>query len=104
MCAAYTCTRSGGSFNSGTQKACASCNLGFVYQGQVITVGTIGIPGSSRTNGRAMLWLYDGSNQVASSWNYNNTYDAFINYTVPKTSGYTLIEVRLPPGASVARL
>ena len=92
MCASYTCGSSRGTVTTGG-RYCATCNLGTIFRGQTLDVGTVGLTGASLLQGRAMLWLQDAAgNVVASNQGYQNTWNAYITYTATSSGTYTLYE------------
>lgn len=92
MCASYTCGSSRGTVTTGG-RYCATCNLGTIFRGQTLDVGTVGLTGASLLQGRAMLWLQDAAgNVVASNQGYQNTWNAYITYTATASGTYTLYE------------
>jgi hypothetical protein len=96
-CATYNCPSnpSGTSLNaagSGPGFYCGTCTV-FVYRGQTLTAATVGLPGTTRSGGRTMLWLADPSgNYVASNWYYQNTYNSYLTWTATSSGTYTIYE------------
>jgi len=77
---------------SGPGFYCGTCTV-FVYRGQTLTAATVGLPGTTRSGGRTMLWLADPSgNYVASNWYYQNTYNSYLTWTATSSGTYTIYE------------
>lgn len=78
---------------------CNICDV-TLNQGQTLTAATVGLPGSAQSGGRTMLWLEDSNgNVLTSNWNYQNSYNSRITFTVPASGTYSIIEGQ-PTGSS----